>query len=480
MAILLITVRAQFKKMNASESQPKLRSIHHSYLQMLPTSFDPLKATDTNTQFILNHLNDNLVKWSLEDGVQPQLATSWKFANNGKEIIFRLYPGATFSDGTKITSGDVANILNRVKATPGYYKVHFSNIEKAIALNPSEIVLKLKSADPKILFLLASVPALITKMSENGKFIFSGPFDIFESNENSLTLKKRQNYYGPQPKTEYLNFQVGDDEQARKLILSSKVDDTIVLASPAIQRYFENDHWISVDMWATWAIGFDLRNKKAGNKQLRLALGATLSSKSFVDELFSAQQYAYGLIPNGMPGNLQNRVEISSTPTQMHTESFELFVPNEAQNSVAIAAWIKRQSLRSNITLQVVIKPFSEMIELLGRGIMPAFLLSFNAEYPSPYFYMNALTSSGRSNFFGVDPKALVREIGAIGDTQDNQEIAARMKKLNIYLIENAIVIPLMHVKHHAWFKDCVNGIKFNPISEGYFSLREVVNTCPQ
>jgi len=456
------------------------RSTHRSYLQSLPSSYDPIKATDTNTQFVLNHLNDNLIKWSLDIGIEPQLALRWQFEDQGQKLTFYLNPKAKFSDGTPITGFRVVKALKRIISVEGYYKEHFINIAKVSALDDSTVVLQLNKKDPKILFLLASVPALITDINEKGDFIFSGPFTIDNIGKNTISLKRRNDYYGSVPKTEFINFHVGDDLQAKKLILSDQIDDTIILASPTPQVFSEHDNWISLDMWATWAIGFDLRNKKVSDTQLRLHLAKALTSKSFVKNIFPSQQVAHGLIPNGMFGNLTGENIMPDLKPLNQQEALEIIVPNEIPNSEQISRWIIENASNAKIKVHVAAMAFPEMISALGTGKMPSFLLSFNAEYPSPYFYLNALTTKGRSNFFGVDVNELEQAIGSISDTQDTQALASRMKKMNSYLLQRGVVIPLMHVKHHAWHKDCVEGIKYSPVSEGYFSLREVENKCPQ
>ncbi|HZL57604.1 MAG TPA: ABC transporter substrate-binding protein [Bryobacteraceae bacterium] len=79
-----------------------------------PKSFDPLHVEESNSQTVQYLTAGVLVKVNrATDKPEPELAESWEVKDGGRAITFRLRAGLKFSDGTPLTSGDVARTLNR-------------------------------------------------------------------------------------------------------------------------------------------------------------------------------------------------------------------------------------------------------------------------------------------------------------------------------------------------------------------------------
>lgn len=77
-----------------------------------PKTFDPLQATDENSQIVRYLTGGTLLRIDrVTDEVRPELAESWSVDKKGASITFRLRSGLTFSDGTPLTADDVARTL---------------------------------------------------------------------------------------------------------------------------------------------------------------------------------------------------------------------------------------------------------------------------------------------------------------------------------------------------------------------------------
>ena len=48
--------------------------LHISALQAPIKSLDPIQASDSNTQFLINNAWDGLVSWSMKEGIRPAMA----------------------------------------------------------------------------------------------------------------------------------------------------------------------------------------------------------------------------------------------------------------------------------------------------------------------------------------------------------------------------------------------------------------------
>src|SRR5262245_13135226 len=148
-----------------------------------PVTFDPLKTNgDNGTLWTIVQIYDQLVEYRPGSFVpQPGLAQSWKIANGGKTITFKLRR-ASFSNGAPVTAADVLTALTRFagpKTDPGSA---FLGAIIASASSPAAgtVVQRLKYPDQQILPALAVPTASIyPKAAENTlgtKPVGSGPF----------------------------------------------------------------------------------------------------------------------------------------------------------------------------------------------------------------------------------------------------------------------------------------------------------------
>src|SRR5262249_41508037 len=92
------------------------------------------------------------------------LATSWKVAPDGRTITFHLKKGAKWSDGTPLTASDAAWTINttvKFKDGPtGNKGAQVAGIARAVAPNPSTVVIHYHEAVGPALLKLTSLPIL--------------------------------------------------------------------------------------------------------------------------------------------------------------------------------------------------------------------------------------------------------------------------------------------------------------------------------
>jgi oligopeptide transport system substrate-binding protein len=83
-------------------------------------TLDPGKATDLNSISAIDLVFTGLVSLNDQLDVQPQLASSWTVSPDGLTWTFKLKPNLKFSDGTSLTSADVAYSIDRA-LSPAIY-----------------------------------------------------------------------------------------------------------------------------------------------------------------------------------------------------------------------------------------------------------------------------------------------------------------------------------------------------------------------
>src|SRR5205807_2533437 len=77
------------------------------------TTFDPAQASDSYSTIAVQTVFTGLVSLDDKGNVRGQLATSWEFSPSGLTWTFHLRPNLKFSDGTPLTSNDVAWSIDR-------------------------------------------------------------------------------------------------------------------------------------------------------------------------------------------------------------------------------------------------------------------------------------------------------------------------------------------------------------------------------
>jgi len=119
------------------------------------------------------------------------------------------------------------------------------------------------------------------------------------------------------------------------------------------------------------------------------------------------------------------------------------------------------------------------MIERLGKPEMPAFLLSINAELPTPRFFIDSLHSRSPGNLFNLQNPRIDQIIESTRDPELSPAfVSEKIQELQTELSRSCAAQPLMQVVHRPWHRACVTNIEPSPVSEAYFSLRHVENTC--
>jgi peptide/nickel transport system substrate-binding protein len=89
------------------------------YGQGLPTSWDPVFSSAGHDVGVLSLAYAGLTRLNTAGGVEPDLASSWSFADHDKALTFTLKPGLTFQDGTRVDAAAVKVNLDRARTATG-------------------------------------------------------------------------------------------------------------------------------------------------------------------------------------------------------------------------------------------------------------------------------------------------------------------------------------------------------------------------
>jgi oligopeptide transport system substrate-binding protein len=129
-------------------------------------TLDPALSTDFNSIAAIDLVFTGLVEFDNNLRVTPQLAASYQLASDGLTWTFHLKPNLKFSDGTPLTSADVAYSINRAllpatkSSVAPIYLALLKDSDKLVAGKiPTIIGDSIMTPDPSTVVLIANKKA---------------------------------------------------------------------------------------------------------------------------------------------------------------------------------------------------------------------------------------------------------------------------------------------------------------------------------
>jgi peptide/nickel transport system substrate-binding protein len=128
----------------------------------LPTSWDPVTSSAGWDMHVLGLVYASITTLNAKGDVQPGLASSWKYAADGKSVTFTLRPGLKFSDGSPLTATSVKqNIQRGLTQSNSTVASELSVISKVTVASPTSFTLDLTQVDYQLPDLLAGKDGMI-------------------------------------------------------------------------------------------------------------------------------------------------------------------------------------------------------------------------------------------------------------------------------------------------------------------------------
>jgi peptide/nickel transport system substrate-binding protein len=185
---------------------------------------------------------DQHVAQNSPDSIIPDLATSWSWSEDGKELTFPLRQGVKWHDGKPFTAKDVKCTWDLLLGT-GSEKLRvnprqtwYLNLERVTANGDYEVTFHLKRPQPALLSLLASgwspvYPCHVRPPDMRRNPIGTGPFKFveFRPNEVVKTAKNPDYWKAGRPYLDGIEWDIIPDRSTRNLSFIAGKHD---IASP--------------------------------------------------------------------------------------------------------------------------------------------------------------------------------------------------------------------------------------------------------
>jgi peptide/nickel transport system substrate-binding protein len=279
----------------------------------------PMMGVMSNLVIYDQHVAQN----SLKD-IVPDLAESWAWSEDGKDLTFKLRQGVKWHDGVPFTAADVKYTFDllqgkgdaKLRANPR--KEWWQNVDSVTANGDFEAVIHLKRPQPALLTLLASgyspiYPCHVPPAQMRTRPIGTGPFKFVEYKPNEyIKVAKNPDYWKPgRPYLDGIEYDIVPNRSTAILgFVAGQYDMTWPYSvTPPLVRDIAKQAPSAICVTATNNGATNLLvNRDAppfDNPDLRKALALTIDRKSFIDIMTEGQAKIGGAMlppPEGLWG----------------------------------------------------------------------------------------------------------------------------------------------------------------------------------
>ncbi len=234
--------------------------------------------------------------------IRPDLAESWSWSEDGKQLTFKLRQGVKWHDGKPFTAADVKctwELLlgggsEKLRVNPR--KSWYLNLEKVTTNGEYEATFHLKRPQPALLSLLASgwspvYPCHVAPKDMRTKPIGTGPFKFVEFRPNEVVkTAKNPDYWKPgRPYLDGIEWQIMPDRSTRNLsFIAGKHDiispyGTTVPLLQDIKSQLPQANCVMTSTNVSRNVIMNPEKPPFDNPELRRAVALSLDRKAFID-----------------------------------------------------------------------------------------------------------------------------------------------------------------------------------------------------
>jgi len=280
----------------SAETRPQYGSTLRMATRIAPRNLDPADKSlpDSIARRNLTRLMfETLVTLDDRGRVAPSLATSWQASPGNQRWQFSVRRGVNFHDGSPLTSEAVAAALRA------------ANPDWSVSATGDSIVVERDSGDPDLPARLALARNSITKRSEGGTLIGTGPFHITNWQPGKkLSLTADEGYWGGRAFVDAIEIEFGKATRDQLIALDlGKADIAEVAVEQSRRAATEGRRVVSSAPVELMALVFSHDKASPEDGKLREALALSIDRKSIRDAVLQGSGEASGgILPNWISG----------------------------------------------------------------------------------------------------------------------------------------------------------------------------------
>ena len=431
-------------------------------LQTEPATLDPAYSVDYSSGMLSSLVHANLVRYTPEGELAPDLALSWEISQDGMTYTFHLAP-ARFSCGRSVEADDVVYsferlldpgtvsprwwVLDPVLGAKAYHRNGIGPVPGLEAPDDSTVVIRLERPSPHFAGLLAMPAAGIVCREDLAALgdrygrspCGCGPWRLAEWREaDEIVLAPNEGYRGEKPLVEGLSFRIIPETMTR--IAEFEVGNLDILEIPRA----ELDMWraaghalLETEELRIVYIGLNNARPPFDDVRVRRALNMAVDVEAIIAHvLFGGATKAKGVVPSGLrrspyppepypydPDRAVGLLAEAGYPDGFEMEIWQRENPEGGRILESIQAYLGRVGVRAKL----VTREWSAFKQAVDHGTPDAFYLDWFADYPdaenflSPLFHSSNRGGGGnRSGYASGSVDSLLDE-AALGRDPDER-----------------------------------------------------------
>lgn len=262
-------------------------------------TLNPQEQTTTLVQNMCDLIYDTLFYQTPDGKLEPRLAADYKVSKDGLTYTINLRKGVKFSDGTPCDAKAVKLTLDRAldpkMRVPLRFAIAMIKEVKVIDDQTIQIDLRYPFAPfvPSLSLTICSPisPAAIGKYGEDvrTKPVGAGPYILKEwVKGDRIVMARNENYYGPKPTVEILNFKIIPETATREAMLRTGQIDVCYKPLPSNVAALKADPNVIVEMplsTRTIFMGLNYQKGVTQNKLVRQAFNYAVDKKAICNKI---------------------------------------------------------------------------------------------------------------------------------------------------------------------------------------------------
>ncbi|WP_304545822.1 peptide-binding protein [Sulfurimonas microaerophilic] len=428
-----------------------------------PSRLNPLLATDSSSGEIAGFIFNGLVKYDKDNkNIIGDLAKNYYFKDD-KTLVFELRKGVKWHDGETFSAKDVLftyETLNSDKISSPYSS-GFRFVENVKILDDYRVEVHYKKPYFKALetWMMGIIPEHILKNEKNmmsSKFntnpIGTGPYKLEKLEfSKDIELKAFDEYFEGRAKIDKIAFHVIADSMTSFLMLKSSKLDLGSLEPMAYERQLNKEFFNNFNIYEKISLsytylGFNLREKKFQNPDVREALSLAIDRQELVDILF----FKHAKVCTGpfLPGSAAFNPDVKAPKQDIQKAklllkkagydannpfTFEIVTSNSSKIRPYAAEILQHQLAQAGVIvklrvmewqafLNTVVFPHKFDAVLLGWGLSPT---------PDPYmFWHSDNDKTGGFNLVGYKNKKIDKMIEESQAMVDREALAKKWQEM--------------------------------------------------
>ena len=279
-----------------AETRPQYGATLHLSTRIAPQSLEPADRAQLESiaqRNLTRLMFDALVRMDERGKLQPALATSWQAAPGDQRWQFWLRRGVKFHDGSPLTPEAAAAAIR--SANPGW------NVQPAA----DSIIIESDTPDSDLPAQLARTRNSISKRSEGGTLVGTGPFHIKEWQPGKrIALTANEGYWGGRPFLDEIEMELGKTSRDQLIALDlGKAEIAEVAPEQSHRASTEGRRVVSSAPVELMAMVFARESRSPEEGKLREALALSIDRNAMRSVVLQgAGEPSGAILPNWISG----------------------------------------------------------------------------------------------------------------------------------------------------------------------------------